>query len=110
MMNKITLVSYMHNYKGGNDYACLYAIYNIVLLIQRSVAEVEWQKTGLITTCRVGHEGKVNIYMSGFLSASISLSCRIENRVAILIFSVITFTYGPLQKGLLSTKYISLIQ
>ena len=35
--------------------------YNIVLLLQRGVAEVEWQKTGLITTCHVGHEGKVYV-------------------------------------------------
>ena len=30
-----------------------------LFLFQRGVAEVEWEKTGLITTCRVGHEGKV---------------------------------------------------
>ena len=31
------------------------------MLFQRSVAEVEWEKTSLITTCRIGHNGKVII-------------------------------------------------
>ena len=50
----------------------MFICYDVLLLLQRGVAEVEWQKTGLITKCRVGHEGKVNINMSVFLSASIS--------------------------------------
>ena len=33
---------------------------DVLFLFQKGVAEVEWEKTGLITTCRVGHEGKVN--------------------------------------------------
>ena len=31
----------------------------IHIILQRGLAEVEWRATGLITTCRVGHEGKV---------------------------------------------------
>ena len=29
------------------------------LLLQRSLAEVEWRATGLISTCRIGHKGNV---------------------------------------------------
>ena len=29
------------------------------IILQRGLAEVEWRATGLITTCCIGHEGKV---------------------------------------------------
>ena len=62
-MGKIIILSDVENESYvSHEHKCLSAcLFNglPVYMFQRGVAEVEWSKTGLITTCRLGQDGNV---------------------------------------------------
>ena len=61
-LGKIIILSDVENESYVSPQSCVVNDWLLLterFMLQRSMAEVEWTKTGFITTCRLGQDGKV---------------------------------------------------